>query len=83
MLKKTILASALSLAMATSAYADSDKCASQMKSLEEAMATEKIAPDLKEKAGDLLAKAKEKQAAGDSKSCVTLLTEAEKVVTSE
>ena len=77
MLKKIVLATALTLATATGAFAD--QCSETMKTVEEAAAT--AAPETKAKADDLLTMAKEKQAAGDSKACVTLLTEAAKVLT--
>ncbi len=75
MLKKIVLATALTFAMATGAFAD--QCTDTMKTVEEAAA--KAAPNAK--ADDLLTMAKEKQAAGDDKACVTLLTKAAKVLT--
>ena len=81
MLKKLLIATALTLAAATSAYAD--QCVDTMKTVERALAGETVAPGTKEKANDLLSQAKEKQAAGDNEACVTLLTEAAKVLTSE
>ena len=82
MLKKIILVTALSFAIAPAAFAG-DACIDTMKSVETAVAAETVAVDVKEKAGDLLSQAKEKQAAGDNKACVTLLTEATKLLTSE
>lgn len=81
MLKKIILVTALSFAVVPAAFAD--ECTDAMKTVETAMAGETVAADVKGKAGDLLSQAKEKQAAGDNKSCVTLLTEATKVLTSK
>jgi len=79
MLKKIVLATALIFATATTAFAD--QCTDTMKTVEEAAAT--AAPDAKAKADDLLTMAKEKQAAGDEKACVTLLTEAAKVLSTK
>ncbi len=82
MLKKILVVSALTLATVSGAYAK-DKCADTMKTVEQALTVETIPAEVKKKADDLLAKAKEKQAAGDNKTCVTLLSEAAKVLTSE
>ena len=61
MLKNILLVTALTFATTTSAFAD--QCMDTMKTVEQAAAAETVAPDVKEKAGDLLAQAKEKQAA--------------------
>ena len=81
MLKKIALVTALTFATATMAFAD--QCTETMKTVEEAAAVPTVAPETKAKADDLLTMAKEKQAAGDKKACVTLLTEAAKVLTTQ
>jgi hypothetical protein len=85
MIKKLVYATAIGAAMALAATASAyaDECADTMKSVEQALEEPAVNEDAKKQAGDLLAKAKEKQAAGDSKSCVTFLTEATKVLTAQ
>ena len=85
MIKKLVVGTAIGTALvfAATVPAFADECADTMKSVEQALEQPAVNEEAKMQAGDLLAKAKEKQAAGDSKSCVTLLTEATKVLTAQ
>jgi hypothetical protein len=80
---KTKIALATMMALAAAIPAHADECGDGLVEVEQALTSTNLTDDDKAKAGDLLAQAKDKQAAGDNNACATLLAEAKKIVTAQ